>query len=151
MSLIFPLIPRERGSFLGASSNKITLKILKNIIRLTYSQYYAQFIKIIFFRVIIILCSEMINRYVGCPRYDRGPQVFQTCAMTTSANSPMYRSLPMCHNDFIMNVLVEKSLLKLLWGQWGSRIPLNGFADHDMTVLTTAQIYKNLSLYFFQA
>lgn len=30
----------------------------------------------------------MINRYVGRPRYDRGPTVFQTVAMTTSANGP---------------------------------------------------------------
>ena len=27
---------------------------------------------------------------------------------------PMYGSLPICHNDFMMNVLVEKPLLKLL-------------------------------------
>jgi len=30
----------------------------------------------------------MINRYAGRPRYDRGPTVFQTVAMTTSANGP---------------------------------------------------------------
>ena len=37
----------------------------------------------------------------------------QSRALPIGATSPMYGSLPICHNDFMMNILVEKSLLKL--------------------------------------
>ena len=70
---------------------------------------------------------------MGRPRYDRGPTVFQTVAMTTSANDPMYRSLPICHNDFIMKLLIEKSLLKLLLEAGvGVKPTYQDFADPDL-------------------
>lgn len=86
------------------------------------------------------------------PRYDRGPQVFQTCAMTTSANDPIYYTILIYFNYFIINILIEKSLFKLLYeGRVGFEPTMynTDFADLPFQPLAHLPKIKNLLLYFF--
>ena len=57
---------------------------------------------------------------------------FQSLALTISATAPLYRSLPICHNDFIMKLLIEKSLLKLFEAGVGVKPTYQDFADPDL-------------------
>ena len=73
-----------------------------------------KFIITIFFRVIIILCLGNDKPLCGLSPLRSESYGFSVRCNDHICQEPMYRSLPICHNDFIMNVLVEKSLLKLL-------------------------------------
>ena len=66
---------------------------LKNYV-LLYDVQLLRYILYILYTVLLFTLHKQYSKNaiiflnVGRPRYDRGPQVFQTCAMTTSANGP---------------------------------------------------------------